>query len=240
MYISFVVVCYDNPLEVKKTLSSIENNMACEVIVVDGSCSQAIVNVVEKSSAYNIKLISESDNGIYDAMNKGIRESNGQYVAFINSGDKLSISPNVLISDINTAKSSDILLYSMIYDTGELYHSTFNSRMNFRNTIHHQGALFNRSVFENELYDCNFSILADYDFNLMLHKRKASFKSFDRVLSCCEDFGVSRSKLLPVFLESCKVRYKRLSFISSLINSFLFGAALLGRKVKTMVRGSNV
>ena len=58
-----------------------------EHIIIDNNSDDQTVNLIKKSSHKNIKIITEKDNGIYDAINKGIGLSNGKYINTINAGD---------------------------------------------------------------------------------------------------------------------------------------------------------
>lgn len=95
--ISIITVVYNSKLPFKKTL---ENIIAIhypekEIIVIDGGSTDGTKQILEQNSLHIDKWISESDNGIYDAMNKALRIATGEYVWFINAGDT-AYSPYVL------------------------------------------------------------------------------------------------------------------------------------------------
>lgn len=91
MYFSIITVTFNAEENIKKTLDSIsmQKFRDFEVIVIDGKSQDKTVNIVE---AYydlinNLSILSEMDDGIYDAMNKGVRQAKGDYIYFLNAGD---------------------------------------------------------------------------------------------------------------------------------------------------------
>lgn len=88
--ISIITVVYNAKEALEKTVQSIQNQTykKIEHVIVDGASSDGTVEYLQVLS--NIKYISEKDNGIYDAMNKGITLSDGEYILFLNAGDSFS------------------------------------------------------------------------------------------------------------------------------------------------------
>ena len=92
---SVITICFNSEAVIRKTVESVlsQSYPEIEYVIVDGASSDGTLSVVrEYSSAfqekgYTLKIISEPDNGIYDAMNKGIRNSSGDIIGIINSGD---------------------------------------------------------------------------------------------------------------------------------------------------------
>lgn len=91
MKLSIVTVNLNNASGLLKTIESfkcaLKKTNFIEWIVIDGgSCDSSLIDL-KKYDAYNYKLLSEKDNGIYEAMNKGIDMASGEYIIFMNSGD---------------------------------------------------------------------------------------------------------------------------------------------------------
>jgi glycosyltransferase involved in cell wall biosynthesis len=103
MKFSIVTPCYNSELTIAKTLDSICNQKYknFEHIIIDGGSTDETASIVHSYRSENLKFISESDNGIYDAMNKGFSHSSGDVVCFLNSDD-FYIDNNVLF-DVYTA-----------------------------------------------------------------------------------------------------------------------------------------
>lgn len=90
--LTIVTVVKDNIEGLKQTVASIEkqNYLNVEHVVVDGSSTDGTKEWLEEyKPRYSVKFISELDDGIYDAMNKGIHLASGNYVQFLNGGDSL-------------------------------------------------------------------------------------------------------------------------------------------------------
>ncbi len=124
LVVSIITVCFNSEKTIGKTLESVNkqtwNNI--EQIIVDGDSSDNTLKIVKKHGERVSKIISEPDDGIYQAMNKGIKASKGQIIGFLNSDDFLSNS-NVIESyireftenpkidacygDVNYVKSND-------------------------------------------------------------------------------------------------------------------------------------
>lgn len=87
--ISIVTVCFNSAKTVRATLASVADQTwpNIEHIVVDGASQDETVSIIEEYRAGLAAVVSEPDNGIYDAMNKGLRLATGDYVAFLNSDD---------------------------------------------------------------------------------------------------------------------------------------------------------
>ena len=86
--ISIITICYNEP-NLEKTCQSIVNQtwQDFEWIVVDGGSNQETLDIFDKYKTRINKFVSESDNGIYNACNKGIKMAEGEYVIFKNAGD---------------------------------------------------------------------------------------------------------------------------------------------------------
>ena len=89
MKISVITVCYDSAKTIGHTLRSVREQKHGDIehIIVDGGSKDNTLEVVAAEGPHVAKLVSERDNGIYDAMNKGIRLATGEVVVFLNADD---------------------------------------------------------------------------------------------------------------------------------------------------------
>lgn len=89
MKISVITVCFNSAKTIGSTLESVrmQSHGDIEHIVVDGGSSDGTLEIVSQTGGHVARLISESDNGIYDAMNKGLAIATGEVVGFLNSDD---------------------------------------------------------------------------------------------------------------------------------------------------------
>ena len=91
MKISVITVCYNEAATIEKTLESIFNQtyQNIEFIVIDGGSTDGTLDIIEKYKDKIAYFVSEPDEGIYNAMNKGIKASSGEVLYFLNANDTL-------------------------------------------------------------------------------------------------------------------------------------------------------
>lgn len=106
MKISIITVCYNSEKTIADTLFSVKNQTYPDIehIVVDGKSVDKTLEIINCNKERVTKLISESDKGIYDAMNKGIHAANGNVIGFLNSDDVFA--HNDIVSRIANALSA--------------------------------------------------------------------------------------------------------------------------------------
>ncbi|MEO6851124.1 MAG: glycosyltransferase family 2 protein, partial [Mucilaginibacter sp.] len=106
--LSVITVVYNNVTDIERTMLSVLNQTypGIEYIIVDGLSTDGTLQVIDKY-ADRIKLVSEKDKGIYDAMNKGLSLATGDYVLFMNSGDEI-FSADTVAKVFATADDADI------------------------------------------------------------------------------------------------------------------------------------
>jgi glycosyltransferase involved in cell wall biosynthesis len=89
MKISVITVCYNSAATIEQALKSVRNQnyQNIEHIIVDGASVDETLEIIKSEGSSIVKIISETDDGIYDAMNKGIRLATGEVVVFLNADD---------------------------------------------------------------------------------------------------------------------------------------------------------
>lgn len=94
---SIITVTYNAAKELPFTIKSVKEQTYTdfEYLIIDGSSKDETLEVAKNSGISNIIIVSEPDNGLYDAMNKGIKQASGKYIIFLNAGDSFS-SPKTL------------------------------------------------------------------------------------------------------------------------------------------------
>jgi len=112
--LSVITVCYNNKEGLERTMKSVcsQTFKGKEWIVVDGGSTDGSLDFIKHHSALIDNYISEPDNGIYDAMNKGIKQANGEWIICMNAGDCFTDS-NTLYSIFSHSIGKDIMaIYS--------------------------------------------------------------------------------------------------------------------------------
>ena len=238
MKLSIITINLNNATGLQKTIESVINQTYSdyEYIIIDGASTDGSNEIISQYKNKRIKSISEKDHGIYNAMNKGILISSGEYLLFLNSGDFL-YSSEILNKVFSKSFDTDLMCFalkielldkkeSFIYSIKTKY---ITNKYMFYQTIPHPSTLIKRDLFfKFGLYDESFKIAGDYEFFVKIIKNKVSYEIDPLVLSVFNNQGISYTLLKLVNAENRKIRehyfYVR-SFLSKLyiIRIFLSG-----------------
>ena len=167
---SIITPCYNAEPKIEKTVRSVlsQDRDLFEYVVVDGGSTDGTPGLVEDCAEGAAKIISEPDEGVYEAMNKGVEASAGKYLYFLGAGD--SLKPGVLTKVANRLPAHDLaLVYGNVYmvDKGLIYVGEFDRAKMKKRNICHQAAFYGRAIFDAVgMYDLRFKVLADYALNL--------------------------------------------------------------------------
>jgi glycosyltransferase involved in cell wall biosynthesis len=224
MLISIVTVSFNSEKTIRKTIESVltqdYNNI--EYIIVDGESTDNTKNIINEYSNGITKFISESDKGIYDAINKGILMSNGDVVGILNSDDIFFC--NNTISEVVSKFISNINLDSIIGDIIFLnsngnkhrHYSAYNWNpkkfawgiMPPHPTFYCKRNLYN----EYGLYRLDFKIASDYELLIrFLLVNKISYEYIPKILVKMSLGGVSTKniwsnlKINKEVLRACRI-----------------------------------
>jgi glycosyltransferase involved in cell wall biosynthesis len=172
--ISIITPTFNSEKDIESCILSVANQSYenKEHFIVDGLSSDGTMEIVKKyMPKYNhIRWISEKDEGIYDAMNKGIDLASGEWVYFLGSDD-VFFSDDVLEKIFNKEEniSQDVLYGNVKWgETDRIYDGKFSLLKLLNNNICHQAIFFKRSIF-NELgkFEIKYKVLADWYFNVI-------------------------------------------------------------------------
>lgn len=174
MKLSIITINFNNVNGLRKTLRSIrsQNVKEFEYIVIDGGSTDGSVDLIQQNKDIIDYWVSEKDKGIYDAMNKGVERSTGDFIQFVNSGDQLhsadtvsDILKNDISSDLNFFKvknlSNDETKFSIWNPPSEKLLSFAYLQ---DNPLHHPGAIIRKSIQLKYPYRIEFKICADRCF----------------------------------------------------------------------------
>ncbi len=171
-----------------------------EHIIIDGGSQDSTVEIIRKYEEHLSYWNSASDNGIADAMNKGIEQATGDYILFIHSDDFL-INKKALES---ICRSIQDRLDYYIFQVMSVYpdktrtlmpNRKFGLSTYFKMGSCHQGHVISRKLFEEYgPYDSSFKIGMDYDFVLRVFLQRVKSRSVDVVISCMGQTGISSRK----------------------------------------------
>ena len=188
---SVVTIVYNGKNEIEKTIQSVINQsyQQIEYIIIDGGSTDGTIEIINNYSSKIKKLVSEPDNGIFDAMNKGLSLASGDYINFMNAGDIFA--SNDIIVNIY---KSDLTNIDFIY--GDTIKITKNGKRIYKSNpfwlrkgIHemgicHQSIFIRTELAKKYMFDQDLKLSADYKmiFNIF---------SMEKVLALNVGFPVS-------------------------------------------------
>jgi glycosyltransferase involved in cell wall biosynthesis len=211
--LTIVTINYNNLEGLQRTLDSIVNQTwrEFEYIVIDGGSSDGSAAYIASQSEHIDYWVSETDNGIYNAMNKGINMATGDYILFINSGDELY--SNSILEEVITELYSDDVVYFdlLLLDKKESQKWILPEKLNYKvfieSTIGHPASFIKRELFlKYGNYDESLRISSDWKFFFwVIIVNKATTRKVNKVLSKFYLDGISSADVLGVKNEREKV-----------------------------------
>lgn len=189
--ISIITINYNNLEGLKKTMDSIigQTWKDFEYIIIDGGSNDGSVQYIESKKESINYWISEPDNGVYHAMNKGISKATGDYLLFLNSGDHL-FNKTVLEQYEKFIDLRDIIYFNLnIFDGTKSYVRQYPEKLLFSylayDTLPHPATFIRRSLFEKVgLYDESYKIVSDWKFFIdSICRYNSSYIRVDQTLS---------------------------------------------------------
>lgn len=204
MNFSIITVCLNAQDTIERAISSVRNQIYpnIEYIVIDGGSKDKTVKIIERNSNWVSCFISEPDNGIYPAMNKGIRHSNGDILFFLNADDYFADSK--VLTDVAAVFSENPAL-ELVYGNQSYEHRDHRSlkKQSFRitrkqlarMTIQHQ-TIFTKKCLLDQTggFSEEFQIVSDYEWILKVFLiLECQYFYVDRTISVMSTSGLSWS-----------------------------------------------
>lgn len=200
-FFSIITASYNNGHNIQKTFDSISSQTFkdFEHIVIDGDSTDNTLILLKKyQEKYSLRWISEKDDGIADALNKGLQMSNGKYVIVIHADDHfadprvLSLAHKQLMDDVTDIYSSPVwVIHSQ---KGKILYKPVKKIWwnHFKTIFPHQGSFVHKRVFEKVGgFDKRFAIGMDYDFFYRALKHDAKIKFGYKPIAIMGGEGIS-------------------------------------------------
>ena len=198
--LSIITINLNNKTGLQRTLESIntQKNKNFEYLVIDGGSTDGSINLLNTYKYIINKLIIEKDTGIYNAMNKGILASKGNYCLFINSGDCLQ-NQNTTFFINKHLQSNDGIYYSDCQlKNGETINYPSKMSLDFLllHTINHQNYIIKKSILlSNNGYREDLKIVSDWEILIKSYiNPNITFKKINDHISIYEGSGLSSNK----------------------------------------------
>ncbi len=210
--VSIITVVYQGADLLENTIQSIIDQTLTnyEYIIIDGGSSDGTLEIIRKHEDQITKWISEPDKGLYDAMNKGLNIASGEYVWFINAGDKI-YDESTLEKVFKPDRESDAdVLYGgtvIIDPSGNeigLRRQKLPDKLNWRSlkngmVVSHQSFIVKRSLAPN--YNLTYRCSSDIDWVISSLKASGNVINTKMILCRFLQGGRSRSTIIPSLKE---------------------------------------
>lgn len=180
--VSIIIVTFNASKTLSHAILSVNNQQYCntELIIIDGASTDGTVDIIR---GYNESVSfwkSETDAGIYDAMNKGIAHATGKWILFLGADDKLC---EGVLNDIfsgNNYHSTDLIYGKVIFSKSrKVFGGESNYKKLITGNIPHQAIFYSKALLHNfRGYNLRYKILADYDLNLKIFEQDKVQKQF--------------------------------------------------------------
>ncbi len=238
-FFSIITVVKNDEINIKKTIESIINQTFkdFEYIIIDGKSSDTTLNKIFHFKKKIDTIVSEKDRGIYYAMNKGAKISNGKVILYVNSGDLLTKNAlKIIRKKFNGHKDIGFIFGTVKrhYTTGVIYKHGINFKKllyNFDFATSHSTGFFIKKKFFKKIgyFDTNFKISADYNLYFKLIEKmkiKGVATKKNELIGIMKSGGYSsKIKFFDHLKEEMKIRYhngQNLFLIAMIfVNAFL-------------------
>ena len=202
MKLSIITVNFNNFHGLEKTLKSIicQSTNDFEWIVIDGGSTDGSKEVLEQNAVFISYWASEKDNGIYEAMNKGIKVAKGDYLQFLNSGDSLA-DKDIIKRFCERNNTEDVVYGNAIIVDGQdnivkRFHAPEFVRFSyfFGHALNHQATFFSKRCFDGYLYNEENRIASDIELYMYLMYHNFTFKKWNEYVVRFDNTGLSTKK----------------------------------------------
>ena len=196
-----------------------------ELLILDNCSSDGLPQLVRQYQAAHpnhlIRFSSQTDSGIYDAWNRGIKLAEGDYLCFIGADDRFVSSESLQqLLDLTSSSAELITCRNSYYSSDGRFLRDWGSAWNWRRmresmNIAHPGMLVRRDLFERfGLFDPSFKICGDYEWFLRLAPAVSSAHSQTSILKIVQA-GVSHTKIEAVYAETFRAQARHLNLLWS-------------------------
>jgi glycosyltransferase involved in cell wall biosynthesis len=220
MKVSIITVCLNSEKTIPATLNSVESQdyKNIEHIIIDGGSKDDTIKIINNYSFKNKKIFIGKDKNLYDAINKGIKNSTGDIIAILNSDDIYQNESVIsyIVKEIKRNKKISIILSDVVFFSGKKYKkikryykaSSFKPDY-FRYGIMppHPGTFIKKDIYTNNgLYDDNYKIAADFDIlTRFIYIKKIKYKYINKVCVRMKTGGISGENFKAYLISSLEI-----------------------------------
>lgn len=220
--VSIITICYNSAKTIVRTVESVlkQTYEHYEYIVIDGASTDNTLEILksyEPRFGGKMRIISEPDSGIYDAMNKGIQRASGELIGLVNSDDYYEENAlETMVREYNKLQKEHVVLYGFqrsLEGENEINVVLYHHKYLDRQMITHPTCFVTRQVYRDfGMFDTTYRSSADYELMLrLLYSEKVYFQPVYEIISNFQLGGMSSSQ--KGYRETAKLQY-RYKFIS--------------------------
>ena len=207
--LSIVTVCRNCADALRTTIESVarQDYTDIEYVVIDGASTDETADIVRTNPAIDIRL-SEPDRGIYDAMNKGARLATGEWIIFMNAGDRFATPDTASRLMQSIAEGDDVVYGSVIKlapDGTPVTYPAAKPRNSHRMIFCHQSVMCRRELLLKYPFDIRHRLSADFKFFKTLMRAGAQFHRTDIPVAIFDTGGVSNTRRSAGLADNMRV-----------------------------------
>lgn len=232
--LSVITVTYNAEKTLERTLESVQEQSYSHIehIVVDGKSKDGTLSLIQQYENPKLKWVSEPDKGLYDAMNKAVETTSGDYLCFLNAGDTFFSSETVekMMNSFDATSSPDILYgeTAIVDNDGKFLHmrrlsapeslswKSFKQGM----LVCHQAFIVKRSLFEP--YDLFYRYSSDFDWTVRMMKKSKSIHNTHLTLINYLNEGITTANRKASLKERYRIMAKYYGQVSTFLHHVWF------------------
>lgn len=233
--LSIITITYNAEKTLEQTLKSVyeQDYNEIEHIIVDGKSTDNTLGLIHKYQTNKTKWISEPDNGLYDAMNKGIKMATGDYLCFLNAGDSFFANDTVkeIMNPANSLPQSPDIIYgetAIVDINGTFLHMRRLETPRYLNwesfkkgmVVCHQAFIVKRE--QVVTYDTSYKFSSDFDWCIRIMKRSSNFHNTHEVLINYLNEGVTTANRKASLIERYRIMVKHYGALSTFMHHLWF------------------
>lgn len=223
--VSIITIVLNGEKYIEQTILSVLNqeNVKIEYIVIDGGSKDSTLQIIEKYKSSIHIFLSEPDNGIYDALNKGIKLATGSLIGIIHCGDFYS--PNAVSLAFNEyLKTGADIIYGNMTIIEKIASHTYNItktanhlKLGNQMSIFHPASFISHECYDKYgIYDTKYKITADYELFLRYFEAGLSFAYINYPLAFFRIGGVSGTNIKTLLEENILIRKEHMGQLKAL------------------------
>jgi len=165
--VSIIIATYNAAEDLSACLKSIKDLSVkdIEIVIVDGGSNDNTLDILRDLNLQQVKWVSEPDNGIYDALNKGVDLSDGRWLHFLGADDRLLPGFKKLLGALSDEHT---VYYGNSLPADKLLQGAFSKYRLAKYCMNHQSILYPARVFDRYRYNLRYQVFADYALNMQV------------------------------------------------------------------------